>query len=119
MKKVDRERKSRYRFQWSHRIPRNGYLSYPMWLEGELERYEGYHENVCAMNRIREWRCDAAGQYIRDLEQSLVVVERVARSIQCPQDRKAVWSSIAWVKSLLRDAKDRFENGVRAESERT
>ena len=109
MKKTERERKRCYRTTWRECHSK---CSYPTWLEGELEYFQNIHKRVCILNKKQIGRFHACSQYIRDLEVALTVAERVAQAIGNAGDQRAMWSSLRWVRRVIRDAKDRFENGV-------
>ena len=116
MRKKQRVIKTRFRHEWSLR--RNGELhnlTYPMWMEQELD----YYLFQQLKNQRRYWelegRFQAFAQYVADLEKGLHIVERSLETLGDPKDAEVVWASIRWLKKLIADAKLRFEKGVHAD----
>jgi len=117
MNKAQRERKRRLRADWHGSFHFHG-LSYPMWLEKQLDRVtdERHYLNTVCYNDQR--RFEAFEQYILDFETGMRVVERCARgtfdctttipSLKKEDAVEAVVSAIVSLYHLLDDAKKRF-----------
>ena len=124
MNRERRERKARYHKRWCWRkAMEEGFgLSYPMWLEETLDAEESRNARLNLLILKHEGRQRAFSQYISDLETALEVAERNASCCQegllKQRDAATIESSLRWVRSVLRDAKERCLNGVKCDVSR-
>lgn len=127
MNKEQRERKQRYRQLWKNTLHLHG-MSYPVWLEHELELAikERTHLGKIVADDGRRFK--AFGQYINDFETGMRIVERCARgtiaigtaipSLSRKDDKEAVVAAVVSLYGTLHDAKQRFYEISEYEQER-
>lgn len=126
MNKEQRERKQRYRQLWRNSLHLHG-MSYPVWLERELELALKERSRFSRMVADDGRRFKAFSQYIEDFETGMRIVERCARgtiaigtsipSLSRKNDTEAVVSAVVSLYGILQDAKNRFHEISEAEKE--
>jgi len=108
------ERKRRLRDAYG-RFRRNG-ESYPTYLEERLEWAEQHRMELVGMVFRQEGRINCCAQYIYDMEKGMRIVESSVSTLKTVRDGEVVIQAVKWLQGIVRDAKERFERGVRDES---
>ena len=109
MRKRQRKLKQHYRGLWEHSKEFSVHnLTYPMWLEQELEREYNtvLRLQTLISQKVRQYR--EFSWYIRDMEKGMQILQRSVDTLK-ETDGEVVIRALSWLRRTVHTAKDNFE----------